>query len=153
MAGARIEYDLDASTTIAALDYVVGRLDSDGRQLLLSHIGEYLLGSTRDRAALQRGPDGQPWPALSPAYARRKAKARPGLKMLRYDNNMLGAWLASQLEGDDAVLVGTGAIYGASQQFGRGGIPARVWLGVDAGDEEEILIIARSHLIDGMPES
>lgn len=150
MAGARIEYNLDASTVIAALDYVAGRLDSDGRQLLLSHIGEYLVGSTRDRAAREVDPDGRRWRALSPAYARWKQKKRPGVPILKFDNHMIGDQFTHQLDGDDAVLVGTNAVYGAKHQFGS---PPRPWLGVSSEDAEEIIAIARSHLIDGMPES
>lgn len=153
MAGARIEYSLDASTAAAALDYVAGQLDSEGRQLLLSHIGEYLVGSTRDRAARQVDPDGRRWRALSPAYARWKQKKRPGVPILKFDNHMIGDQFTHQLDGDDAVLVGTNAIYGATHQFGRGGIDARPWLGIDAADEEEIIAIARDHLLAGLPKS
>ncbi|TAM72316.1 phage virion morphogenesis protein [bacterium] len=153
MAGAKISITYDASTAIAGLDYVAGRLDSDGRKLLLSHVGEYMLGSTRDRAETQRGPDGQRWAPLSPRYARRKAKRRPGLPILRYDGNMLGAWLAWQLIDDIAVDIGTGAKYGARQLFGGGGVPPRVWLGTSPADDEEIVHIARDHLVAGMPES
>lgn len=150
MAGARIEYSLDASTVIAALDYVAGQLDSDGRQLLLSHIGEYLVGSTRDRAVRQVDPDGRRWRALSPAYARWKQKVRPGVPILKFDNHMIGDQFTHQLDGDDAVLVGTNAVYGAKHQFGP---PARPWLGVSDDDAEEIIAIARNHLIAGLPES
>jgi phage virion morphogenesis protein len=150
MAGAKIHLDYDASTTIAALDYVSSRLDSDGRQLLLSHIGEYMVGSTRDRAARQVDPDGRRWRALSPAYARWKQKKRPGVPILKFDNHMIGDQFTFQLDGDAAVDIGTNAIYGAKHQFGP---PARVWLGVSDEDDEEIVLITRDHLLAGLPES
>lgn len=169
MAGARIEFSLETSHAEAALDFVAGKLDNDGVHLLLTDIGEYLLGSTRDRAAREVSPDGTPWPALSPRYARRKEKKRPGAKMLTFDHHMLGDRLASQVEGD-TLYVGTSAKYGAIQQFGgtiqhhaysrirdratigahEVTIPARPWLGIDQQDEEEIVALTRDHLLMGL---
>lgn len=145
MAGARITLELDSGAARAALDGLVGQLDDDGRTLLLEDIGEYLLRATRDRAGQQVDPDGAPWAALSPRYAARKAKLRPGVPLLKFDYHMLGDQLSSQVD-QDTLLVGTNAPYGARQQFGGGGIPARPWLGLSAEDEQEVAQLALDHL-------
>lgn len=146
MAGARIELTLDTSRAAAALDSAAGRLDGDGLNLLLGDIGEYLLGATQDRAAREVSPDGVPWAALSPRYAKRKEKKRPGAQLLTYDHHMLGDRLAWQVAGG-TLYVGTSAKYGAIQQFGGRGIPARPWLGISDEDEQEIVALTRDHLL------
>lgn len=125
MAGARIELDVNTSTAAAALDYVSTKLSPEGQRLLLEDIGEYLLRSTRDRAAQEISPDGQHWRALSPNYAKWKSGKRPGVPILKFDNHMTGDQLSRQVEGD-TLLVGTNAPYGAAHQFGADiKIPAR----------------------------
>lgn len=115
MSGARIVIDNPASP---ALGRVADALDGEGRELLLSHIGETVANSTRARADRQVSPDGTPWKALSPAYKRWKNRKRPGVPMLRFDRHMLGDMFAWQVEGD-ALYVGTNAPYGAAHQFGH----------------------------------
>lgn len=117
MAGARIELDFDGRSAATALAAAAKELAPEGQALLLADIGEYLLRSTRDRAAKQTSPDGTPWAALSPRYAKVKGKIRPGVPILRLDNHMLGDQLVSQVEGD-TLYHGTNAPYGAIQQFG-----------------------------------
>jgi phage virion morphogenesis protein len=113
---ARITLDLKTAGVGAKLKRLRKVTEDDGRLALLD-IGEYLMGSTRDRAARQVGPDGTPWTPLSPAYKKYKAKVRPGVKMLKFDNHMLGDMLSYQV--DQAVLLlGTNAPYGAIHQFG-----------------------------------
>ncbi len=150
MAGARIELDVNTDTAAAALDFVSARLSPEGRKLLLSDIGEYLLRSTRDRGVDQVDPDGNRWRALEPSYARWKKKKRPGVPILKFDNHMLGDQLSWQLDGDAAVLVGTNAIYGAIHQFGsrdpHRGIPARPWLGISDQDADEIVQLTQDHI-------
>ncbi|MGA7437660.1 MAG: phage virion morphogenesis protein [Luteibacter sp.] len=125
MAGARIEFDANTRDAGAALAAAARQLGPEGRTLLLQDIGEYLMSSTRARAAKQVSPDGQAWAALSPRYAAAKAKKRPGLPILRFDNHMIGDQLVSQVEGD-TLLHGTNAPYGAINQFGGDiEIPAR----------------------------
>ena len=148
MAGARIEFEVDTATASAALDFVAAKLSPEGRKLLLSDIGEYLLRSTRDRAVDQVDPDGHRWPALEPAYARWKAKKRPGVPILKFDNHMLGDQLSWQLDGDSSMLLGTSAIYGAVHQLGP---HPRVWLGISTDDADEIVALTRDHLLANMP--
>lgn len=149
MAGARIELQTDIKGASSALQRASDALDGDGLALLLSDIGEYMLGATRDRAAQQIGPDGAPWAALSPRYAAHKSKVRPGVPILRFDNHMIGDQLSHQLdENNTALLVGTNAIQGAAQHFGypERKLPARPWLGVSDADADEILQLTQDHL-------
>jgi len=46
-------------------------------------------------------PDGTPWAALSPRYAKRKERERPGVPKLKFDNHMLGDRLSQTCVGDD----------------------------------------------------
>lgn len=150
MAGARVELSIDLGEAQNALQRAVQSLGDDGQALLLADIGEHLLRSTRDRAALQVDPDGHRWRALEPSYARWKKKKRPGVPILKFDNHMLGDQLSAQLEGHDTLLVGTNAVYGAIHQFGgqtpRGNIPSRPWLGISTDDEAEIVQLTLDHL-------
>jgi len=150
MAGARITLEMDAGDAATALAGIGRQLDSEGIRLLLIDIGEYMLGATRDRAALEIAPDGSTWASLSPRYANRKAKARPGVGMLFFDNHMLGDQLSSQVVGD-TLFTGTNAPQGAAQHFGSApgshqNIPARPWLGVSDQDDAEIARLVLDHL-------
>lgn len=147
MAGARIELSLNSTAASQALQRAADALDGEGEALLLRDIGEYLHGSTLDRAALEQAPDGSPWAALSPRYAAKKTRLRPDVTILRFDNHLLGDRFSYQVE-TDAVVLGTSAIQGAAMQFGRPDInlPARPWLGLSELDEREIVQIAQDHL-------
>lgn len=119
MAGVRIEITRNLASP--AIARAMTELEGPARQLMLKDMGEYLLGSTRERAARQVSPDGTAWQALSPRYKRQKDKQRPGLPMLKFDNHMLGpsmfSWQVDRATGD--LLVGTNAPYGAAQHFGH----------------------------------
>lgn len=115
MAGARVE--ITRNTASPKLKRLAARLHGEGRQLLFADMGEYLLRSTRERAAKQIDPDGNKWRALSPGYAKWKAKKRPGVPILKFDFHMLGDQLSYEA-GQDELLVGTNAPYGAIHQFG-----------------------------------
>ena len=140
MAGARVE--ITRNTASPALKGMVASLTGAGREQLFAQWGEYLLRSTRERSLLEVGPGGERWPALSPRYARKKAKQRPGKKMLHFDEHMLGDRLSYD-PGGDALRVGTSALYGAMQQFGP---KPRPWLGLSAADDEELLAITEEHV-------
>lgn len=153
MAGAKLTINADIGSAQAVLRQLLGRLEGDGRNLLLQQIGEYMLDATRERAAREVDPDGIAWRALGPDYARYKRKVRPGVPILKFDYHMLGDQLSWQIEGD-SVLVGTNAVYGAIHQFGgqpgmapgAAAIPPRPWLGISSDDEDEILGILGDHL-------
>lgn len=82
---------------------------------LLPRWGEYLAAATKDRFATQTAPDGSPWQALKPRYARRKKYNADKVLTLR---GYLRSGIHYQPEGSDAVLVGTNTKYGAIHQFG-----------------------------------
>lgn len=125
MAGARIKIEVDDAALTGALANVQAELGAAGLRATLADIGEYLLRATRELAAEEVSPSGYAWPALSPRYAKNKAKLRPGLPMLKFDNHMLGDRLSYQVM-DDVLSVGTSAPYGAIHQFGGTiHIPAR----------------------------
>jgi len=112
---ARVEITQD--TASPALKQLLGRLRGDDRDLMLAQMGEYLLRSTRERAAREEDPNGRKWRPLEPAYARWKAKKRPGVPILKFDFHMLGDQLSYQVDGE-GLLLGTNAPYGAIHQFG-----------------------------------
>lgn len=112
---ARVEITQD--TASPALKQLLGRLRGDDRDLMLAQMGEYLLRSTRERAAREEEPSGKKWRPLAPAYARWKAKKRPGVPILKFDFHMLGDQLSYQVDGE-GLLLGTNAPYGAIHQFG-----------------------------------
>ena len=149
MAGANLEVTLvGADEFQRAIERAEQHLVGSERRLMLQDIGEYLLNATRERAGKEVGPDGRPWQPLSPRYAERKARKRSGRKLLIFDRHLLGDQLSTQLVGDDAVAVGTNAVYGAAHQFGVGrrGLPARPWLGISDEDDAEMAAIAEDHL-------
>ena len=133
MAGARVEITKD--TASPARKRAILKLQGEGRDLMLGHMGETLMRSTRERAARQVDPDGNKWRALSPGYKRWKDKKRPGVPILKFDFHMLGDRLSHQVVGSD-LLVGTSAPYGAAHQFGgtfqRTQKPGKVRLRTDA---------------------
>lgn len=144
MAGTTVTIAVDD----AAVRALFGRLAAFGAaptRATLVDIGEYMLRSTRERTDREESPDGVPWVALSKKYERRKQRLRPGVRMLHFDNFMLGARLSYQV-GADYVDIGTSAKYGATHQFGRDGIPARPWLGASAADLAELRQILAAHL-------
>lgn len=145
MAGARVTVQVDDRHLLEVLGQVDSVLQGDDRELMLADMGEYLLRSTRERAALEVTPDGEPWTPLSPRYAKRKAKTHPGRPMLVLDLHMLGDMLSYQVDGAE-LAVGTSAIWGATQEFGRDAIPARPWLGLDEADSSKILSIVEKHI-------
>lgn len=125
-------------------------------------IGESMLNRTRERFNSQTAPDGTPWAALSPSYAKRKKRNKD--KILTLHGNLRG--LLTYQASKNEVRIGTPLIYGATHQFGapkgsfgttrRGGpipwgnIPARPFLGLSTSDEQELLDILNDHLSRAM---
>jgi len=146
MAGTRFKVEIDDAAVRRTLERIVAA----GEDLTpaLEDIGEALLASHFDRWRREEAPDGTPWAPLSPKYAARKARKRPNAGILVFDDLLRS--LAWQVQGDELEL-GTGRVYGATHQFGRGGIPARPFLGLSGDDEAEVLEILRRHLADAIP--
>lgn len=130
MSGAalRIRLDDGAHTALAALIRRAGDLFP-----LMDEIGGSLVTSTQRRFETGLGPGGQAW-----------MPARRGGRTL-VDTGRL---LASITHNADrrSVEIGSNVIYAATHQFGRDAIPARPFLGADAGDEREIEAIANDYL-------
>lgn len=148
MAGVTITVD---DSEVNALFERLGAFGDAPMRAALVDIGEHLFNTTLERAAKEIDPDGIPWVPLSPRYAKRKGAVKPGVPILRFDNHMLGDMFHPQ-PGDGFVDLGTNAIYGAAQQFGSNGIPAREFLGLSDQDAIDVREILGEHLqqaIDG----
>jgi phage virion morphogenesis protein len=108
-------------------------------------IGEYMLLSTRGKFDRQEGPDGRPWTALSPAYAKQKAQNPRALKgILTLTGTMRDT--ISYRATPSAVVIGSNQVYAPIQQFGGRGIPPRPFLEISSADRAEISEILRGHL-------
>lgn len=132
---------------------------------VMKAIGERLLRSTEERFETETAPDGTAWTPLkasSIAAGYKKPKRTPvkghmTAAFTRYLANRKILTLSGQLRGSifsrpaaDHVAVGTGKVYGATQQLGRGVIPARPFLGVTTADRQEILDLLAEHLEQAM---
>jgi len=124
---------IDALRRLASLDRtaIPAAHDDAGRQLQVIH---------QDRFDRETGPDGTPWVPLNPFYA----KTKKGKKILR-ESSALFTSLNWQVEGS-TLLFGVDRVYAATHQFGRGGIPARPFIGVSAEDADELAEIYLDHL-------
>ena len=113
MAGSNITItvdELDSPAKIARIEAALANPKD-----LLRELGGYLLGSTKDRFKAQAAPDGTPWQALTPRYLKRKHRNKDKILTLR---GYLRSQMAYQLEGEDAVAVGSRLKYAAIHQFG-----------------------------------
>jgi phage virion morphogenesis protein len=113
MAGSNITVivdELDSPAKIARLDAALSE-----PKALLRELGEYLLGSTKDRFKSQLAPDGTGWQALTPRYLKRKHRNKDKILTLR---GHLRSQIAYQLEGDATVAVGSALKYAAIHQHG-----------------------------------
>lgn len=127
-------------------------------------IAETLLAHVEQRFDDERGPDGQPWAQLSDATQAERRRlgyaSEAGVaKILERSRGLLDS-IASQADAESA-LVTTNKRYAATHQFGdkqrkvfggptRADIPARPFLGFDAGDEDELLRVVRGHFEDAI---
>lgn len=137
MSGAAIEIRLEG---LPALNSRVSRLLAGLKnpEPLLRELAAEGEAQTRRRMEFEkRGPDGTPWPEWSPGYA---ATRHGGQSLL----DATGALIQSITAFADRQTAGwgTNVIYAATHQFGRGGIPARPFLGVSDEDERAFLDIA-----------
>ncbi len=119
----------------------------------LKEIGERLTESTKRRFGTTTGPDGNLWPLNSPVTLQYKEGNRP----LTGETGALMDTIRWQLQGDDAVEIGSPRGYAAMQQFGGakaefphlwGDIPARPFLGVSDDDRDTMLDIIQAHIED-----
>lgn len=145
-------------------DTVTAGLTRLGAQLgdltpVMDQIGEYLVMSTKMRFPTGKGPDGAAWAPKSPttmaAYGARKSN-RVDPRPLFGPSGMLSSQIFHEA-GPNQVEVGSNLVYAAVQHFGAGkgqfgsmangspvpwgNIPARPFLGLDKGDEANILAL------------
>ncbi|WP_282093048.1 phage virion morphogenesis protein [Epibacterium ulvae] len=139
MSGSHIKFTLKDLDLTNDLQQRLQRLENP--EPLLKSIGEEYTGaggiiSTRFKE--ERGPDGEPWQALSAAWVKRRAKKLPGsdLTILRMHGHLVGS-INYQVK-SQGLSIGTGSEvedYAAAHQFGYDGgegkpnIPARPYLG------------------------
>jgi phage virion morphogenesis protein len=137
---------------VSVSDGVTGGLQAlservNDMQTVFADIGEYLLLSHSERWDRQESPEGRGWKELDKDYlqSKRKRASRGRNKIL-----VLDEYLRSGLryQATDTMLeFGTNSEYGARQQFGGGGIPARPFLGISAEDNQEISAILSDWLM------
>ncbi|NNG44982.1 phage virion morphogenesis protein [Pseudoalteromonas sp. NEC-BIFX-2020_002] len=149
MAGASIDISTEGATAVSdVLTQLVKNLDNLAPAL--GNVGEHLMLTHRDHFDEQRSPDGDPWQALSPDYAKSKKKNKD--KILRL-NDILRDTFAYNV-GDESLEFGTNMEYAAIHQFGGTSdmiprlavIPARPFLGLSQDDEKEVIEILSDFL-------
>lgn len=115
---------------------------------MLDAIGQQQEDAARRRIIeTKRAPDGQRWQRWSPGYAKTRS---PQHSLLRNEGHLADS-MTHQVDGKDAVEVGSPMIYAAQHLFGGPRIPARPYLDTDGGfadpsDREEIRDIVRTFL-------
>lgn len=167
MTGALVDIAADAPRVARELAKLADKL-GDLRDPL-AEIGELMVASTFDRiGAGGPAPDGTPWAPLAPSTLARKKGPGP----LRESLALQGSF-RYQLDGADAVLIGTNLVYAAAQLLGlpartirpkhgkalfwpgarhpvakvnHPGVPGRQALGVSAEDEGEIMAVLVDYL-------
>ena len=119
------------------LELFIGRLADPYFDPLLDAIGALVVSQTETRIVSSKSsPNEVPWPALSPAYAKRK-KSGGGILELTGD---LRDSLVHLVTGKTSVDVGTNLIYARTHQLGdpSRNIPQREFLGLSAMNEMKI---------------
>ncbi|MDX2109198.1 MAG: phage virion morphogenesis protein [Verrucomicrobiota bacterium] len=129
---------MSISITINGLPVVqtmLGKFEALPIPELMETIGGVVESQTRRRIASEKTDvDGKPWKAWSPRYARH---ARAGGSLLQRSGRLLDS-ITYKVEGDDSVRIGSNLVYARTHQEGRGGIPARPFLGVSESNQDEL---------------
>lgn len=160
-------------TNRRGLDYLQGMLDrAKNLRPVLAEIGEDMTESTKRRFSTTKAPDGTPWAPnsattiarYSDLFARNKDGTQSksvqakvaGKKPLTGETRALATTINYQLQGDNAVSIGSPMVYAAMQQFGGkksdfphlwGDIPARPFLGASEADKTNIADLVRSYML------
>ena len=102
---------------------------------LLTVVADMVAGQNRRRVFEDnKGPNGEAWPPLSPAYANSPKKR--GKKMLVLSGNM-GRSIGYEVSGDTA-WIGPSAHYSGYVHYGTRKSPARPFVGVSEANRAEI---------------
>ncbi|PCJ57853.1 MAG: phage virion morphogenesis protein [Rhodospirillaceae bacterium] len=149
MAGAAIQVNLRELEAVSArLERLAAR--TENMLPLMDDIGAAMVASVQNRFETGRGPDGIAW-----EKSERVKRAQGNAQTLVDDAHLLGS--LTHNAASDSVEVGSNKIYAAIHQFGgRTGrnhavdMPARPYLGLDAGDEREIGAIVDDYLAEAL---
>ena len=144
MASAEFKFDLRELDGLAEL-LDGARLSSDDRRQLLTDIGTEVEAQTQERFDNQRDPQGNPWQQLAEKTREWYVRNGMGHGFLLDQSGGLRDSLTMEVD-DWPVLVGATKIYAATHQYGRGGIPARPYLGMSSSNANEIMELARNFI-------
>ena len=116
----------------AKFNRVLGDLAKPNFKKALKEVGAYLVGQVEKRFAEETGPDGETW---KPSQ---RAIKKDGQTLT--DTRHLRNSFDFEVDGDDAVEVGTNVEYASAHQFGEetgkgGALPARPFIGFNQDDE------------------
>lgn len=116
MAGAHIQIKGGIVVNDREARETLQRLAIDGQtRSLMSQLGEAFQESTEKRFTSQTDPNGQKWKSLEPNYRKSKHQHQDKILTLR---GYLRRSIRYQVQGADAVSVGTNMEYGAIHQLG-----------------------------------
>jgi phage virion morphogenesis protein len=134
---------------------------------VLKGIGDILVSSTQQRFVDQKGPDGNPWAALSPVTLARRRGGGIGANILR-DTGRLASSVNYKVSGG-SIDLGTNVIYAGTHQYGArkgaygktkrnspipwGDIPARPMFGYSDQDQQDVLELIERYLNASQPPS
>jgi len=146
MAGASELISIDVDDR--QMQQVFGKLQQVGHNMapLFADIGEHLLESTKQRFKDQVDPDGLPWEQLAESTRERKTK---NADLILVEHGQLMDSFHTQTSASEAI-VGSSDIRAATMHYGNDdrNIPARNILGVNAQDQDVILDLAETFLLD-----
>lgn len=131
-------------TGIARVQRALYRLSNPSRKELFDLVGNLVANQTRRRITHdKRAPDGSRWAPLSPRYAQRKAKEKPGVGMLEFWGYLRDS--ITHIASSNQVEVGSNQKYAAVHQFGlpRKNIPARPYIGLSRDNVSDVEDVAR----------
>ncbi len=118
----------------------------------LQDAGEYMLRSTLHRWRAEIDPKGQPWAALSPAYALGKGSKKGGVNKILQLRGRLIKSVHWGIHGK-TLFLGTNVVYSRiHQEGGKAGrglkvlIPARPFLGFSDENKRRLVHLVNEHL-------
>jgi phage virion morphogenesis protein len=108
-------------------------------------VGSYVQRRTiKERFDKEQSPDGTKWQKLSPSTVKRRTKRHKGGDMrILQDTGELRRSVHFRAD-DGGVAIGTNVKYARTHQYGRGKIPARPFLGINAEEREHIMQMVRT---------
>jgi phage virion morphogenesis protein len=110
----------------------------------LGEVGAFLERKAKLRFASETAPDGRKWAALRPSTIAQKKRLGKSSRILTRDGGMVAS-IAFRVSGN-AVTVKPSVDYAIFHQTGTSKIPARPFMGFEAGDAEEIAQIIADYL-------